>query len=167
VTGTIILDRVPSRVECDRAARRNDHRALGDGPLFMSIFSLFGRDDAFSSRALGPYRQARHAANPSQNNENEPRTNMTEVQIYATAICPYCVRARNLLQRKGVAYQEIRVDRDRDQLRVMIQRSKRTTVPQIFIGDDHIGGFDDMARLDDAGKLDALLHHHGIATVQP
>jgi len=91
---------------------------------------------------------------------------MTDVQIYATAICPYCVRARHLLERKGVAYQEIRVDRDRDQLKVMIRRSNRTTVPQVFIGEHHIGGFDDMAELDQAGKLDVLLHHHGIATVQ-
>jgi len=82
---------------------------------------------------------------------------MPIVQMYATAICPYCVRARQLLDRKGVAFEEIRVDRDRDQLRAMIQRSNRTTVPQIFIGDYHIGGYDDMARLDDAGKLDALL----------
>ena len=82
---------------------------------------------------------------------------MPIVQMYATAICPYCVRARQLLDRKGVAFEEIRVDRDRDQLRAMIQRSNRTTVPQIFIGDYHVGGYDDMARLDDAGKLDALL----------
>jgi glutaredoxin 3 len=82
---------------------------------------------------------------------------MPIVQMYATAICPYCVRARHLLERKGVRFEEIRVDRDRDQLPVMIQRSNRTTVPQIFIGDYHVGGYDDMARLDDAGKLDALL----------
>ena len=82
---------------------------------------------------------------------------MPIVQMYATAICPYCVRARQLLDRKGVAFEEIRVDRDRDQLRAMIQRSNRTTVPQIFIGSYHVGGYDDMARLDDAGKLDALL----------
>ena len=82
---------------------------------------------------------------------------MPIVQMYATAICPYCVRSRHLLERKGVRFEEIRVDRDRDQLPVMIQRSNRTTVPQIFIGDYHVGGYDDMARLDDAGKLDALL----------
>lgn len=79
------------------------------------------------------------------------------VLMYATAICPYCVRARHLLERKGVTYEEIRIDRDRDQLKVMIQRSKRTTVPQIFIGDVHVGGYDDLARLEEAGRLDALL----------
>ena len=87
---------------------------------------------------------------------------MPIVQMYATAICPYCVRARQLLDRKGVAFEEIRVDRDRDQLRAMIQRSNRTTVPQIFFGDYHIGGYDDMAELEEAGKLDVLLDQQGI-----
>ena len=87
---------------------------------------------------------------------------MSIVQIYATAICPYCVRARHLLERKGVAYDEIRVDRDREQLKTMIRRSNRTTVPQIFIGEYHIGGYDDMAELEEAGKLDVLLNQQGI-----
>ncbi len=82
---------------------------------------------------------------------------MPIVQMYATAFCPYCVRARRLLKRKGVEFEEIRVDKDRDEMRTMIQRSQRTTVPQIFIGKQHIGGFDDMAALDRAGKLDPLL----------
>lgn len=87
---------------------------------------------------------------------------MPVVQVYATAICPYCQRARRLLERKGVSFEEIRVDRDRDQLKVMIERSHRHTVPQIFIGEHHIGGFDDMAALDQAGGLDPLL-----AAVEP
>lgn len=82
---------------------------------------------------------------------------MPTVQIYATAFCPYCVRARRLLKRKGIDYEEIRVDKDQNEMRTMIQRSQRTTVPQIFIGDQHIGGYDDMAALDQAGKLDPLL----------
>jgi glutaredoxin 3 len=82
---------------------------------------------------------------------------MPIVLMYATAICPYCVRARQLLERKGVQFEEIRVDKDREQRKEMIQRSSRTTVPQIFIGDLHIGGYDDMAALEAAGKLDALL----------
>jgi glutaredoxin 3 len=82
---------------------------------------------------------------------------MPIVQMYATAFCPYCVRARRLLKRKGVEFEEIRVDKDAEQMRTMIQRSQRTTVPQIFIGEQHIGGFDDMAALERAGKLDPLL----------
>jgi glutaredoxin 3 len=82
---------------------------------------------------------------------------MPTVQMYATAICPYCIRARQLLERKGVDYEEIRIDRYREQLQIMIQRSRRTTVPQIFIGDYHVGGYDDLSALEEAGKLDALL----------
>lgn len=82
---------------------------------------------------------------------------MPKIEVYATAICPYCVRAKRLLERKGVAYQEIRVDGDPEQLRIMMARSQRRTVPQIFIDDRHVGGFDDLARLDAHGQLDALL----------
>ncbi|MGB5832475.1 MAG: glutaredoxin 3 [Thiohalocapsa sp.] len=87
---------------------------------------------------------------------------MPSVQMYTTAICPYCVRARQLLERKGISYEEIRVDRDREQLRLMIRRSNRTTVPQIFIRDYHIGGYDDMSKLEEAGKLDVLLEQYGV-----
>ncbi|MBK5939024.1 glutaredoxin 3 [Lamprobacter modestohalophilus] len=82
---------------------------------------------------------------------------MPIVEMYSTAFCPYCVRARRLLKQKGIEFEEIRVDKDQDQMRSMIQRSQRTTVPQIFIDERHIGGYDDMAALDRAGKLDPLL----------
>ncbi|NEX17569.1 MAG: glutaredoxin 3 [Halochromatium sp.] len=82
---------------------------------------------------------------------------MPIVQMYATAFCPYCVRARRLLKQKGIEFEEIRVDKDGEQMRTMIQRSQRTSVPQIFIDERHIGGYDDMAALDRAGKLDPLL----------
>lgn len=79
------------------------------------------------------------------------------VVMYATGWCPYCQRARALLQSKGVAFTEIdieAVDGARGEMRA---RSGRTSVPQIFIGDRHIGGFDDTKALDDQGKLDPLL----------
>ncbi len=82
---------------------------------------------------------------------------MPRVTIYSTRICPYCWRARSLLKRKGVAFEEIAVGRDPKQRAIMIERSGRHTVPQIFIDDLHIGGYDDMALLDDQGKLDPLL----------
>lgn len=82
---------------------------------------------------------------------------MPNVVVYSTGMCPYCVRAKMLLQSKGVAIEEIRVDHDHQQMQVMMERSKRRTVPQIFIDDLHVGGYDDMARLDAYGKLDALL----------
>ncbi len=77
--------------------------------------------------------------------------------MYTTAICPYCIRAKHLLERKGVRYEEIRIDGDHEQMRIMMARSHRHTVPQIFIDDHHIGGFDDMAALDARGELDPLL----------
>ena len=79
------------------------------------------------------------------------------VVVYSTALCPYCVRAKFLLQSKGVSFEEIRVDMDRDKMTEMMQRSNRRTVPQIFIDDFHVGGYDDMAALDGQGKLDELL----------
>lgn len=82
---------------------------------------------------------------------------MPSVQIYATGYCPYCVRARELLTRKGVPFEEIRIDQDRAQRRIMVERSQRETVPQIFIGARHIGGYEDMAALEASGALDALL----------
>lgn len=82
---------------------------------------------------------------------------MKPVTVYSTRVCPYCMLAKRLLGAKGVAYQEIMVDQN-DSLRVeMMQRSGRRTVPQIFIGDHHVGGFDDLAALDRAGQLEPLL----------
>lgn len=79
--------------------------------------------------------------------------------MYATAVCPYCVRAEQLLQRKGVAdLEKIRVDLDPEQRDQMMRLSGRRTVPQIFIGDHHVGGCDDLFALERSGKLDALLN---------
>lgn len=82
---------------------------------------------------------------------------MKPVLVYSTRICPYCMMAKRLLGQKGVAYQEVMIDGDDDRRIEMMQRSGRRTVPQIFIGDTHVGGFDDLSALERAGKLDALL----------
>lgn len=80
------------------------------------------------------------------------------IVMYSTAWCGYCRQARNLLERKGATFHEIRVDEEAGQREVMRQRSGgRRTVPQIFIGQQHIGGYDDLATLERAGKLDPLL----------
>lgn len=79
------------------------------------------------------------------------------VVMYTTTICPYCHRAKRLLDSKGVRYEEIHIEGNSHRLREMMDRSKRRTVPQIFIGDHHVGGYDDMAALDAKGELDALL----------
>lgn len=83
---------------------------------------------------------------------------MSEVVMYTTLICPYCTRAKRLLKRKGVDIQEIRIDLDPIQMRRMIERTRRQTVPQIFIGDRHVGGYDDLAALEARGELDGLLY---------
>jgi glutaredoxin 3 len=80
-----------------------------------------------------------------------------EVLMYATAWCPYCTRARLLLKSKGVAFTEIDVEQTPGARALMQSRSGRTSVPQIFIGGHHIGGFDDTKALDDQGRLDPLL----------
>lgn len=83
---------------------------------------------------------------------------MTEVTIYTKPYCPYCVRAVALLEKKGVAFTEIEAAFDPEKKQEMIQRSGgRMTFPQIFIGETHIGGCDDMMALERAGKLDPLL----------
>lgn len=79
------------------------------------------------------------------------------VVMYATGWCPYCARARHLLAAKGVTWHEIDVDAVPGAREEMRARAGRSSVPQIFVGDRHIGGFDDMAALDDRGALDPLL----------
>ncbi|MGB9990173.1 glutaredoxin 3 [Pseudoduganella rhizocola] len=80
------------------------------------------------------------------------------VTMYTTAVCPYCIRAERLLDSKGVkAIDKIRVDLDPGQRQLMMQKTGRRTVPQIYIGDTHVGGFDDLYALDQAGGLDPLL----------
>ena len=83
---------------------------------------------------------------------------MAEVEMYATMFCPYCSRARQLLQRKGVTFVEIDIADEPERRAEMIRRAGgRTTVPQIFINGEHIGGCDDLVALDRAGKLDPKL----------
>ncbi len=82
---------------------------------------------------------------------------MKRVVMYSTRVCPYCVMAKRLLQSKGVTFEEIRVDEDAARRDEMMRCSGRRTVPQIFIGDTHVGGSDDLHALERAGKLDALL----------
>ncbi len=82
---------------------------------------------------------------------------MPPITIYTTGYCPYCVRAKELLKRKGASYQEINAEDDAVRDAMIARAGGRRTVPQIFIGDTHVGGFDDLSALDKAGKLDAML----------
>jgi glutaredoxin 3 len=83
---------------------------------------------------------------------------MSKIQMYSTAVCPYCVAAKNFLVGRGLSYEEIRVDRDRAEFETMLARSRgRRTVPQIFINDRHVGGYDDLIQLHRNGELDLWL----------
>ena len=86
---------------------------------------------------------------------NTPMT--AEVKMYTTRFCPYCVRARSLLATKNVKFIDIAVDSEPDLRREMVELSGRYTVPQIWIGSKHIGGYDDIAMLDRQGQLDQML----------
>lgn len=83
---------------------------------------------------------------------------MNPVRMYTTQVCPYCIRAKQLLQARGVAQiEEIRIDLDPAQRMQMMEITGRRTVPQIFIGDTHVGGHDDLVALDSRGELMPLL----------
>lgn len=83
---------------------------------------------------------------------------MKSVRMYTTRICPFCVMAKRLLSSKGVGVEEIRVDENPAVRDEMMRITGRRTVPQIFVGETHVGGFDDLSALEHAGKLDPLLH---------
>jgi glutaredoxin 3 len=83
---------------------------------------------------------------------------MSKIEVYSTAVCPYCVSAKNLLKAKGLEWTEVRIDTDPAQRDAMLTRSGgRRTVPQIFVNDQHVGGFDDLVAADRSGKLSQLL----------
>ena len=83
---------------------------------------------------------------------------MKRVLMYTTGCCPFCVMAKRLLQQKGVAVDEVRVDHDTRQREEMMRVTGRRTVPQIFVGNTHVGGYDDLSAMNSAGKLDPLLN---------
>ena len=83
---------------------------------------------------------------------------MARVLMYCTAVCPYCVRAEQFLQRKGITeIEKIRVDMQPELRVAMMEKTGRRTVPQIYINDQHVGGYDDLVSLDHAGELNQLL----------
>ena len=82
---------------------------------------------------------------------------MSKVTMYSTGVCPYCVMAERLLTAKGVAIDKIRVDLEPARREEMMTRTGRRTVPQIYVGEKHVGGYDDLSQLDRAGDLDPLL----------
>ncbi len=90
-------------------------------------------------------------------------TAMPRVLMYSTAVCPYCIRAEQLLRARGVVdIEKVRIDLDPERRAEMLERTARRTVPQIYIGDTHVGGSDELIALDRAGKLMPLLAGEGI-----
>ncbi|OJX12396.1 MAG: glutaredoxin 3 [Caedibacter sp. 37-49] len=84
-------------------------------------------------------------------------TTQNNILVYSTPVCPYCTLAKNLLERKGLKFKEIDVSDPQDRLALIEKAGGRKTVPQIFINDIHVGGYDDLASLEKSGGLDALL----------
>jgi glutaredoxin 3 len=82
---------------------------------------------------------------------------MAKVLMYSTGVCPYCQMAERLLSAKGVGVDKVRIDLEPARRAEMMEKTGRRTVPQIYVGDTHVGGYDDLAALDRAGKLDELL----------
>ena len=85
---------------------------------------------------------------------------MADILIYSTAICPYCVAAKNFLKAKGLDWREVRIDLDPAARAEMLAKARRTSVPQIFVNGTHVGGFDDLAALDRAGRFLPLLEQN-------
>ena len=82
---------------------------------------------------------------------------MPEVIMYSTAVCPYCVAAKNFLKSRGLGYQEVRVDTDPAARALMMERTRRTSVPQIFINGTYVGGYEELVALDRSGGLSPLV----------
>lgn len=98
----------------------------------------------------------------SESDQNGAAGKPNGVVVYLSTLCPYCLFAKRLLKKKGVPYTAINVDRDLGARQEMQDRSGRFTVPQIFIGSVHVGGFDDLEELEERGQLEPLLHDQGI-----
>ncbi len=82
---------------------------------------------------------------------------VADVTLYSTAVCPYCVAAKNFLKSRGIGWTEVRIDTDPEARKALMERTRRTSVPQIFINDTHVGGFEELVGLDRRGELNALL----------
>jgi glutaredoxin 3 len=82
---------------------------------------------------------------------------MPKITLYTSAMCGYCVAAKNFLKSRGLAWDEVRIDLDPAERERMVARARRTSVPQIFVGDTHVGGYDELMALHRAGKLDELV----------
>nr|WP_223181786.1 glutaredoxin 3 [Stenotrophomonas sp. CFBP 13724] len=116
----------------------------------------------FSIRPL-PYTDSRTVVEFPVSQLEQPAGGAPAITIYSTAVCPYCVAAKNFLKSKGQQWTEVRIDLDAAEREKMMAKTRRTSVPQIFVGDVHVGGYDDMMALHREGKLEPLLAGQGAA----
>lgn len=114
------------------------------------------------SRPADPYWTPAHPASfrrislSEQSSAGRPGAT-PKITLYTSAMCGYCVAAKNFLKSKGLAWNEVRIDLEPAERERMVARARRTSVPQIFVGDTHVGGYDDLMALHRAGKLEPLL----------
>jgi glutaredoxin 3 len=118
------------------------------------------RSSAFHARALKVWSPAASFDHIPSSEFQEPvlsAPSAPEITLYTSAVCGYCVAAKNFLKSKGLSWNEVRIDTDPVQREKMLALARRTSVPQIFIGDTHVGGYDELIALHRAGKLEPLL----------
>lgn len=124
---------------------------------FESVKNLNGGILAWTSANLPVTKEKTRSKKKTRKPREVGHENLNEVLVYTTRRCPFCTRAIDLLEDKGVGYTEIRIDNKPELRKEMEERAQRKTVPQIFIGEVHVGGCDDMYELENQGKLDSLL----------
>lgn len=152
---------------CRSGARSAQAAAKLKKQGFSDVHNMGGGMMAWERAKLPTTREAGKPPKPPTA-ESATETSATENQhgvvVYTTRQCPFCTRAIDLLEAKNIGFSEIRIDKDSNKRSEMEKRASQTSVPQIFIGDVHVGGCDDMYALEDKGELDALL---GLTTEQP
>jgi glutaredoxin 3 len=126
--------------------------------LTLALMTAFGLVGFYQCVAKEHIPQVKIVKENVLTSQEKGKKFMAHVELYSTTVCPFCVKAKNLLDQKGVKYTEYKVDSDMEQRKKMLERSNGArTVPQIFINNKHIGGCDDLYKLNDKGELDKLL----------
>jgi GrxC family glutaredoxin len=151
------LKSTPLIVTCKSGSRSSSAAAKLKKQGFQAVNNLSGGMLAWTSANLPVTTEPTKSKKSSKKPRAIGHDNTKEVIVYTTRRCPFCTRAIDLLEDKGVGYTEVRIDNKPDLRREMEERAQRKTVPQIFIGDHHVGGCDDMYALEDHGELDGLL----------
>jgi GrxC family glutaredoxin len=146
---------------CRSGARSAQAASILAKQGFEDVYNLSGGMMAWQGASLPVTTAPTKARKPGK--KIRPQ-GLAEVVVYTTRKCPFCTRAIDLLEAKGVGYKEIRIDGKPELRKEMEERAHRETVPQIFIGEVHVGGCDDMYELEDQGKLDGLLGFESNAT---